>query len=317
MADGLPKQGPGLPEPASGIEGSDTMLAWERFLTGAPFAQTPTRNFVVSSWLRSRDLGIDPTARAAPILRDIRVLKELRRRHRELIGAAHALFQEAEGLLAGTRSILLLTTHEGNSRQAWSTSTTSQPAREHRSQPIRPTSRRCFSAARSRAVRGARLYPHLQRDPSARTIAPTTSRLPSCTRRSSTRRSSPSSSATGRAVTTAAKAGPIRHMSGNSSTPAKGNESSAGSSRVAASGPLCFTPETLARFDGSDPRLPVLIAYSRRVNDVSRSFLRRSGRHFRDGAGRDLTGTMWEAPHGGDMLERAHCVGVLHAASER
>lgn len=83
------------------------MLAWERFLTGEPFAQTPTRNFVVSSWLRSCDFGIDPTARAAPIVRDTDVLEELRRRHRELISAAHAVFQEAEGLLGGTRSILL------------------------------------------------------------------------------------------------------------------------------------------------------------------------------------------------------------------
>ena len=43
----------------SRAEASDTMLAWERFLTGEPFAQPPARNFVVSSWLRSRDFGID------------------------------------------------------------------------------------------------------------------------------------------------------------------------------------------------------------------------------------------------------------------
>ena len=63
------------------------MLAGERFLTGEPSAQTPTRNFVVSSRLRSRDLGIRP--RTAPILRDTGVPEELRRRHRELISAAH------------------------------------------------------------------------------------------------------------------------------------------------------------------------------------------------------------------------------------
>jgi hypothetical protein len=51
------------------------MLAWERSLTGEPFVQTATRNFVVSSWLLSRDLGIDPTVRAAPILRDTGVLR--------------------------------------------------------------------------------------------------------------------------------------------------------------------------------------------------------------------------------------------------
>ena len=74
------------------------MLAWERFLTGEPFAQPPARNFVVSSWLRSRDFGIDPTARAAPILRDASALEELRWRHRELINAAHGVFQDAAEL---------------------------------------------------------------------------------------------------------------------------------------------------------------------------------------------------------------------------
>jgi sigma-54 dependent transcriptional regulator, acetoin dehydrogenase operon transcriptional activator AcoR len=118
------KSGPSEPEafsalshPTPGLgnrtEGSDTMLAWERFLTGEPFAQTPTRNFVVSSWLRSRDFNIDPTARAAPIVRDAGKLEELRYRHRELISAAQPVFQDAAGLLAGTRTILLLTTCEG------------------------------------------------------------------------------------------------------------------------------------------------------------------------------------------------------------
>jgi transcriptional regulator of acetoin/glycerol metabolism len=131
MPEGRPKQAPArtefnlplaasLPQPrvTTRTEGSDTMLAWERFLTGQPSAQQPTRNFVVSSWMRSRDFGIDPTARAAPLLRDPSALEELRRRHRELIGAAHAVFQEAAELLAGTHSILLLTTCEGVVLQA-------------------------------------------------------------------------------------------------------------------------------------------------------------------------------------------------------
>ena len=41
-------------------EGSDTMLAWERFLTGDPHAATPAGNFVVSSWQRSLALGVNP-----------------------------------------------------------------------------------------------------------------------------------------------------------------------------------------------------------------------------------------------------------------
>jgi transcriptional regulator of acetoin/glycerol metabolism len=124
MVNDCQKQPSGLAQPSvdrlsasatvgSRAEGSDTMLAWERFLTGEPFAQPPARNFVVSSWLRSRDFGIDPTARAAPILRDASALEELRWHHRELINAAHGVFQDAAELLAGTRSILLLTTCDG------------------------------------------------------------------------------------------------------------------------------------------------------------------------------------------------------------
>ncbi|GAN78199.1 sigma-54-dependent Fis family transcriptional regulator [Acidisphaera rubrifaciens] len=94
-------------------EGSDTMLAWERFLTGGPQAARPERHFVVASWLRSRDLGIDPRARAAPLLRDTDRIEGLRERHRELISAACGVFGDAADLLAGSRSILLLTSPEG------------------------------------------------------------------------------------------------------------------------------------------------------------------------------------------------------------
>ena len=94
-------------------EGSDTMLAWERFLTGGPHAARPERHFVVASCLRSRDLGIDPRARAAPLLRDSDRIEGLRERHRELISAACGVFGDAADLLAGSRSILLLTSPEG------------------------------------------------------------------------------------------------------------------------------------------------------------------------------------------------------------
>ncbi len=94
-------------------EGSDTMLAWERFLTGDPLGAPPTRNFVVSSWLRSRDFDIDPRARAAPLAAQGDTIEELRYRHRDLLAAACGVFGEAAYLLAGTRSMLLLTTSEG------------------------------------------------------------------------------------------------------------------------------------------------------------------------------------------------------------
>ena len=46
-------------------EGSDTMRAWERFLTGGPGKAVPACNFVISSWRRSLGFGVDPTAARA------------------------------------------------------------------------------------------------------------------------------------------------------------------------------------------------------------------------------------------------------------
>jgi transcriptional regulator of acetoin/glycerol metabolism len=89
------------------------MLAWERFLTGGPLATRPARNFVVASWLRSRALGIDARARAAPLISDADRLEGLRARHHDLVAAATGVFADAADLLAGSRSILLLTTPEG------------------------------------------------------------------------------------------------------------------------------------------------------------------------------------------------------------
>ena len=94
-------------------EGSDTMLAWERFLTGGPHAPVPARNFVVASWMRSGDFGIDPRARAAPLAARSDAMTALRERHRALIEAACGIFAETAELMAGTRSILLLTSPDG------------------------------------------------------------------------------------------------------------------------------------------------------------------------------------------------------------
>ena len=58
----------GLPVAIRQAEGSDTMLAWERFLTGGPEAAVPACNYVISSWRRSLGFGVDPTGRAAPLV---------------------------------------------------------------------------------------------------------------------------------------------------------------------------------------------------------------------------------------------------------
>jgi sigma-54 dependent transcriptional regulator, acetoin dehydrogenase operon transcriptional activator AcoR len=94
-------------------EGSDTMLAWERFLTGVPEAAAPAGNFVVSSWQRSLRLGVDPTGRAAPFAAWGDDLHALRKRHRDLIVAASGVFAEVSELLAGSGSIMLLTDANG------------------------------------------------------------------------------------------------------------------------------------------------------------------------------------------------------------
>ncbi len=94
-------------------DAGDTMLAWERFLTGHPRAIAPATNFVVSSWQRSLALGVNPTSRSAPLLARGDDMRRLRLRHRELLSAAASVFAEMTHLFAGSRSIMLLTNPDG------------------------------------------------------------------------------------------------------------------------------------------------------------------------------------------------------------
>jgi len=94
-------------------EAADTMAAWERFLTGDPAAAIPARNFVVASWLRSQQLGINPTGRSAPIVARGEAVEQLRRRHADLLSAASTVFAEIADMFGGSRSIMLLTNNEG------------------------------------------------------------------------------------------------------------------------------------------------------------------------------------------------------------
>jgi transcriptional regulator of acetoin/glycerol metabolism len=94
-------------------EGSDTMLAWERFLTGDPLAAAPAGNFVVSSWQRSLALGVDPGGRAAPLAARGDDFARLRARRRDLLTAAAGVFAEVTELFAGSRSIMVLTNADG------------------------------------------------------------------------------------------------------------------------------------------------------------------------------------------------------------
>lgn len=91
----------------------DTMLAWEQFLTGHPRAVVPACNFVVSSWQRSLALGVNPSSRSAPLLARGEAMRQLRFQHRELLSAATSVIAELTSLLAGSRSIMLLTNPDG------------------------------------------------------------------------------------------------------------------------------------------------------------------------------------------------------------
>ncbi len=109
----MPKPKPTGARVIGRAEGSKTMLAWERFLTGDPQSDLPACNFVVSSWQRSLKLGVDPTGRAAPLAARGDDLHALRKRHRDLLLAASGVFAEIAELLAGSHSIMLLTDASG------------------------------------------------------------------------------------------------------------------------------------------------------------------------------------------------------------
>ena len=94
-------------------EGTDTMQAWERFLTGGPNALVPTQNFVVASWLRSQEHGINPTGRSAPIVATGSAIHALRRRHAEFLAAAAGVFAHVGEMFSGSGSMLLLTNTDG------------------------------------------------------------------------------------------------------------------------------------------------------------------------------------------------------------
>jgi predicted heme/steroid binding protein len=81
--------------------------------------------------------------------------------------------------------------------------------------------------------------------------------------------------------------------------------------------PRRYTRAALARYNGADPALPVLIAYKGKVYDVTASFPWARGSHWGDlRAGEDLTGKLMESIHGEEMLARVPCVGVLDQSDD-
>ncbi len=77
-----------------------------------------------------------------------------------------------------------------------------------------------------------------------------------------------------------------------------------------------FTHEELAEFNGAGGK-PAYIAYQGRVYDVSDSGLWAGGEHMAGHfAGSDLSAEFPEAPHGEEVFERYHQVGVLKKSAE-
>lgn len=113
VAHGSAVPGPPIALQRETPDPTDTMQNWERFLSGESVSIGPLCRSVVSSWQRSLEMGVDAASRAAPIAAIGDAVDYLRQRHDDLVSAAQGIFDEATNLLAGSRSIVLLTNPEG------------------------------------------------------------------------------------------------------------------------------------------------------------------------------------------------------------
>ena len=111
--DRTPKPKLNAGQPWRRAAASDTMEAWERFLTSDADAAMPERNFVVASWVRSQASGVNPTGRQAPLSARGDAVAVLRHRHADLLAAAASVFAQLGETLGGAQTILLLTDPDG------------------------------------------------------------------------------------------------------------------------------------------------------------------------------------------------------------
>lgn len=103
------------PEGSLELEGvRETAQAWERFVSGEAMVPSNVPKHVLSSWQRSRRLGVEPGSRMAPLAaRGLDELEQLKLRHRDLMWAAQGIFLASAHLLAKSGSIMLLTDPTG------------------------------------------------------------------------------------------------------------------------------------------------------------------------------------------------------------
>ncbi|WP_372395789.1 sigma-54-dependent Fis family transcriptional regulator [Azospirillum sp. HJ39] len=112
------------------VEGETaTMKAWEDFLSGSRRENLPVRDVVIRSWARCQSFLVDARAGAAPVVgRD--QIEALRRDNRDLLQAAATTLAEAADLLAGTRTVMLITDAGGVVLEAAGDRTTLNAARD-------------------------------------------------------------------------------------------------------------------------------------------------------------------------------------------
>ena len=102
-----------LSQPQNPAAQRSTMLAWERFVSGESLALTPVDRVLLASWQRSRQSGVSPLGRLAPLAANGDALERLRRRHGDLMQASKGFFEATAQALAHSRSIILLTDPDG------------------------------------------------------------------------------------------------------------------------------------------------------------------------------------------------------------
>ncbi|CAO3426161.1 sigma-54-dependent Fis family transcriptional regulator [Azospirillum doebereinerae] len=97
-----------------GLAGGESaiMKAWEDFVSGFRRENLPVRDVVAHSWNRCQSFLVDVRTGAAPLLGAERI-EALRRDNRDLLRAAAATLAEAADLLAGTRTVMLITDANG------------------------------------------------------------------------------------------------------------------------------------------------------------------------------------------------------------
>ncbi|WP_042702509.1 sigma-54-dependent Fis family transcriptional regulator, partial [Azospirillum sp. B506] len=104
-SSGRALHGPGEGETA-------TMKAWEDFVSGSRRDNLPVRDVVIRSWARCQSFLVDARAESAPVVCGDHI-EALRRDNRDLLQAAASTLAEAADLLAGTRTVMLITDANG------------------------------------------------------------------------------------------------------------------------------------------------------------------------------------------------------------